>query len=340
MRKQTQKRFVDQTTYVDSFKEFSQKSMATIAGWIIATTAGLALDELFKEVIDDLVVVDVVSRAVYALIILVTVPLVDWRLRNYLTCEQGSFLADQVRLVKICQPMFAAWAWKDLVESLLSYSGNTFLSTSVAALVITSIVIAGQVTPCFKWAPRNISSGGNSLVAKMLYNLSNLGLAVGYAWNSVFAYAPTELMKEVKAPMFAFMIQVPYYFVITALIVYIIAKASGSEDAAAAVAIADSKTKLEEQLQNHMREGVTTIEIAEELVVNFVTDVTDDLSDAGKDVILNALHFVYAWAQFDTIEALYFTYLLGCEVPTSCSYQSNFAFALATAVIFGRSRPS
>jgi len=345
MQKQIHKRLRDETTFLDTFKEFSQNSMATIVGWITAKTAGLALDEFFKQAIDDAKVVDVLSRAVYVVFVLIAVPLLDWLLHQpwiLHSPEQGGFKADQVRLVKICQPMFSAWGLKDLVQSLLNYAGNTFWSTLVASVIITAVLVVVQLTPCFRWAFKNVNDGKNNLVARMLHNLSNLGLAVGFAWNSVFEYGPNELINKVRAPMFALMIQVLYYFLVSTIIVWIIAKVSDEHEDPKPGAKAGDKEDVEkaqaakhDAAHEHLKHAKTLDEVGD-LAVHFAADVGDEVADASRDVLLKALHFVYAWAQLDTIEALYFTYLLQCSGPATCSYQSNFAFALAATFIFGR----
>jgi len=64
--------------------------------------------------------------------------------------------------------------------------------------------------------------------------------------------------------------------------------------------------------------------------------VFHELEDASRNVVLSALHFVYAWAQLDTANALVFTYLLGCESAGACGYRNNFLFAVAATIFFAR----
>merc|ERR1740120_417012 len=49
---------------------------------------------------------------------------------------------------------------------------------------------------------------------------------------------------------------------------------------------------------------------------------------------MDSMHFVYAWAVLDTINAAFFTFLLGCTGPTTCGYGSNFAFAILITTLF------
>jgi len=73
-----------------------------------------------------------------------------------------------------------------------------------------------------------------------------------------------------------------------------------------------------------------------DLVVELVEEILEDLAEASRNVILSALHFVYAWAQLDTLNALFFTYLLGCKDAQSCAYRYNFFFALGVTIVFAR----
>jgi hypothetical protein len=61
-----------------------------------------------------------------------------------------------------------------------------------------------------------------------------------------------------------------------------------------------------------------------------------EVIDMGRKIMIDSLHFVYAWAVLDTVNALFFTFLLHCSGPGDCGYPSNFCFAFILTVTFAR----
>eukprot|EP00429_Kryptoperidinium_foliaceum_P083191 CAMPEP_0176213978 /NCGR_PEP_ID=MMETSP0121_2-20121125/15936_1 /TAXON_ID=160619 /ORGANISM="Kryptoperidinium foliaceum, Strain CCMP 1326" /LENGTH=465 /DNA_ID=CAMNT_0017553055 /DNA_START=42 /DNA_END=1436 /DNA_ORIENTATION=+ len=327
VRLRVHKAMADHNTHVATSKKFAETSLGTIAGWITAQTFYFIILRGLDPLGIDRLLESFLARLIYAVLASILVPVLDWSLSNKMS-DSEHFLADQVHLVKICLPMFFAWAWKDVISAAFALAGESLLIQIATALAVTSAMVVVETLPTFRRARQAMKErgGSDSLFERMVAMLGNLALAVGFAWNTVFSRVPKHFFSLVKAPMFVFMVQVVYYVLMTTFIILI------------AMRLRAWKRQRHQEKQEHAEaEKAHDPERGySQLVVHRVSSIAADAEVAGLSVVISALHFVYAWAQLDTVNALFFTYLLRCDGPGTCGYQYNFYFALIATLVFAR----
>jgi len=243
----------------------------------------------------------------------VLVPTLDWFLRD--VPETRGFKRDQMHLFKTCLPMFFAWAWKGLVSAMINLDGGAFLVKILVALGISGFVVLAELCPCYSRRAQAISEkgDGDTICARILVFPGHLGLSVGFAWNAVCKHWQSAI--TVEEPLLVFMIESVYFCVMTTLMVLLIIVLTRRKRACTA----DLEDAEDDDGDTSFSEDM--FRITNQL--DFVTSAT----------MMESVHFVFAWGQLDLLNAFFFTYLLGCESATTCTHQSNFAFATILTII-------
>jgi len=237
------------------------------------------------------------------------------------TPPANSFRRDQVQLFKTCLPMLFAWAWKGLVSAVLALRGNDFLTKMAIAGVLTGFVIVAELCPCYSRNAKAIKmhGEGDTICARILVFPGHLGLSVGFAWNTLCTHFVNIACAHVHEPLLVLMIESVYFCVISAVITGITVFLQRR--------IEDQKSELTEVDRAPSQSNKELLKITH--TIEFVSSTT----------ALDAVHFVYAWGQLGVLNAFFFTYLFGCESPTSCEnfgYQANFLFAVVLTAAAAR----
>lgn len=333
----------------DTTKEFADKAMSTISAYMMSQMCNEAISLATEGISDDKAVQNLVNRAIYAGLVLVFVPVGLWVLRNTEAWAaeshklNGTILADQMQLLNLSLPMFFAWGWKDFVAAIigLKQEGHILWPELLVASGLTLIIAFCGVLPCYRRAHEDVAAGGkgDTIFNRILTMPGSLGLATGFAWNEVCAWASKDLQKQVQAPLFKMMVQIAYFVIIGGLVTTVYLRWHRKPSFSSFY-----PQPLVEHLdhESHDGAGVTDKQkrqsfrsFAKALISKIERCEARFLMQVGK-VVMDALEFVYAWAQLDTINAFFFSYGNGCGSPKTCSYQLNLVLAGSLTIVFTR----
>mmetsp|Transcript_100633 Transcript_100633/g.323091 ORF Transcript_100633/g.323091 Transcript_100633/m.323091 type:complete len:473 (-) Transcript_100633:122-1540(-) len=318
-------------------QKFVNQSMATVAAWMLSQTCYLAIAKAssLESTGVSTNVDNLVSRFIYAVLCTIAVPLLQWALRNHKLSTSTAVLADQLVLLNLCLPMFFAWAWKDVVGAFNQFNDGVFWVQLVVALSLVLIIAVLEMVPWHRHAIVATKVGGaaDTPCARILAMPASLGLAVGYSWNAVLSYPSKEAKDKTNALLFKMMIQIAYYFVVTAWIT-----------TAWYYWNRHVKNRKENKEQRDIQRELEAISPGsaadrQDPSISGLEDVKSmggDFVNCFGQILMDSLTFVFAWALLDTVNALFFVYLAQCASPTSCTYQSNFGFAAGLTFIFMR----
>lgn len=339
----------------DVVQEFVNKSMATVVAWMASETCHQVIRHIIDNFDMDVRVTNLVSWLIYAVLSAIFVPFALWSLRRWSADANTTILSDQVNLAKLCLPMCFAWAFRDVVRGFIGLKHETqvWWPDLIVACSITFVIASCEVLPCYRRSMQATQAGGaqDTLLSRIAIMPGKLGLAVGYAWNQVLSWPKVQLQKQANTPLFVMMIQMLYFLVITSAITatYLVwHKRVMRLDAERKVAEAQSQKSTSEVEKNEAQETTTSrtgiqniIHAKSDFISEFTSSALDGRSeqvflDQTGQVMIDALAFVYAWAQLDTVNDFLFTYLLHCPSAKECSYQANFGFACAVTAVFTR----
>lgn len=312
-------------------KNFADRSMATVAAWILSQTCNAAIASAMEGCVSE-AHAEILSRSIYAAVTGVFVPLMSWSLRRHEPNNSLSCLSEQVMLLKLCLPMFVAWAWKDFVGAVINLkpAGHILWAEFAVASSMSVAMAVWEFLPCYASSLKGVRRGGegDTFISRYLIFPSYLGLAAGFAWDQVFMGPVAKLQKLVSAPLFVMMIQLVYYVIVTFFITMLHLRWFLYHDSESPVDV--KPTTSAELVTSSDRESRNS----ESKVGHSMTSLSSELIHKTGDVVMDALAFVYAWAQLGTVNAIFFTYMLGCQGAQTCSYQSNFGFALGLTYVF------
>jgi len=306
-------------------RSFIIKSLATIVGWFTAQTISVCLLRAFASVDATKSQQSFYGYTVNAVFVSIAVPICLFMLTKvHFKKEEGITIRQSlVEIMKAGLPCVVSWAWNDWTKSVVALSDAEVWPQALAAVLLTIFVSISELLPCFETAmvklkQRDPTAG---LLAQFEVLPKYFALACGYAWNSLFREPITRLQELVDAPLFVFMLQVVYFVLITSFISF--AQKMWSRRL---------KQKKEQQPEDDEQPNVAYNTTQASLEV--VGDRLIDMIEMSSHIIMESLHFVYAWALLDTINALFFTFLLGCSGATTCGYPSNFGFAMLITPVF------
>mmetsp|Transcript_1553 Transcript_1553/g.3287 ORF Transcript_1553/g.3287 Transcript_1553/m.3287 type:complete len:507 (+) Transcript_1553:90-1610(+) len=330
---------------------FVNKSMATVAAWMLAQTCFLMITHPMKRLKLEEKVSNLACRIIYAVAMSCIVPLILWLLQKPSNIR-NMVLKDQASLINMVAPMCYAWAWKDVIAAILRLQSQTehpeeywaiAVATAIVAIVVDTLLYhCPAVRRAIKATTATTAKDGEytSTVSFCQFLLSmpkSLGLAIGYAWNTVLSYPASELKQKVIARLFKFMLQVVYFLIVT----FIITTAFKWWHSADSVE-QQRKDKDEADDAPHAEKGdhhKHTLDVSQHAKLNLAQRIKEEESKmvhaAGQN-FMTALTFVFAWAQLDLVNDFFFAYLMNCASPTVCSYQSNIGFASAITLVFTR----
>lgn len=319
-----------------TMKEFTDKAMSTVAAYMLSQMCNEALSLAVEKLTGYAAVNELISRAIYAVLVLFLVPAGLWALRNFELDKRTSLAGDQIQLLKLSLPMFFAWGWKDFVAAIINLmqddGRHELWPEAVVACGLTVVIAFAEAFPCYQRSV-TAASGGDSFWARMLSMLGSLGLAVGFAWNQVWSWAPTKLQGEVSAPIFKLMIQIIYFVLIGGLITtahlrWHLLCGSDAGNAEEGDSHRQRSDEDDASVDDDLEEQNSTL-------VELFQYEEDFLWQSGK-IAMDSLMFVYAWAQLDTLNVFYFRYINGCDTAKKCSYQLNIIFAGSLTFVFAR----
>jgi len=341
---------------------FVDRSFTNIAAMFFALTFYFALNTIVFRGAGD-AHLGVLCRAVYALLVSLLNPLLTWSLQGRHSVARGcrGCWRDQVHLFRGCQPFFLAWAWKDLTQDAVTLveeaMGAEFWPKILAAILLVVAIAGWEVTPCYRRALVVSKEQPHStpLWAHYVVQPGHIGLAVGFAWNLVLSLPKVAVINWLETTLFKMMVQATYCLIITATITALTMYWGGYiqrlQDAKEEQARQEAQRQREEESTQSLEEAVHVGDDAasdggggahdgndspqeEHLFLRSAELFMADIEIETTHVFLNALSFVYGWALLDTINMLFFSYLLECGAPGNCSNQSNFAFCVLVTVVF------
>jgi len=252
------------------------------------------------------------ARSVYAVFITLYMPVAGYVFskihsrmpRDSLT---GIFLESQTN---IC-PVLLAWGWKDWAAALDTWAGAEAWDEIVVAASFTLLVVAVQSFGRVQKHQAEIAAGGNHLFGRFLLIPASFGLACGYLWNEVATFGVSKIQALKPSWLgtysFEFVIQAGYTIFICATI-----------------------TRLTIFLKRPTKDSHS-----EARAMKVIKSALHDWSASGlRALMCIILSFIYAWAVLDASEDWVFGVMFQCSSYSSCSYQSNFAYAVGVTLVF------
>lgn len=295
---------------------FQQKVLAVLLGEVLSSTvyeilsAAMAGDESLSNA------QALIARSIYAVLISIYSPAMGWLLSKR-SHDKDTFFATVMKNHAAICPILLAWGWKNWAAALETFAGADLWDEVVVALFLTVFVSAAQSAPCFGANKAKIMAGGDeaTLMARFMVLPSSFGLTLGYVWNAVTTYFVGKLQQIYPHfVFFNFAIQFTYTFIAaflcTAMTMQLKNRSSSEQDPHAA-----SKTDAPLQQLNSWS-GLTVAE------------------SNLKDLACTVLSFVYGWALLDLCNNFAFNTMFRCSSYSTCSYQSNFAYAFCVTLVF------
>jgi len=320
-----------------TMKSFVEKCFATIVAWFTSQACFTALLKVFTFV-DSVKEQRVAARASYALIISFVAPTISWLLRGLGPCKGKNacedFKDDFLKLAKASMGMMLAWGWKDLIAGLLDLTGLKFWDEFIISIVFTLIVALAEMIPAVSRAKKAVhdEGEGDTLVARLLIVPTQLGLAIGYAWNQVAVFVVDQIQSQMDSANLVFLTQLVYYLLVSTVIIWLTLRLTHAEEDLAAELTqqreeakqaATSSPKDESEKGHSMHGAILSMEAH-----------AKELEWVSGAIVISSLSFVYAWGLSNTLNDYYFTLNLSCKSATSCTEGSNAAFAVLMTVIF------
>eukprot|EP00931_Biecheleriopsis_adriatica_P116782 TRINITY_DN92378_c0_g1_i1.p1 TRINITY_DN92378_c0_g1~~TRINITY_DN92378_c0_g1_i1.p1 ORF type:complete len:484 (-),score=49.04 TRINITY_DN92378_c0_g1_i1:74-1477(-) len=244
-----------------------------------------------------------IARGLYALLNSLLVPFLQYRL-SLGCCEGETLFRDTLKLYNLSMGMIMAWAWKDLISSIISmtpwHDGREFLYRLVVAVSLTFIASSFECSPCFVRCQKKHIDGENSLLIHFVLSSSSGRLALGFAWYQLVHWPVAKLYSEAGHAT-GFMAQALYTFLASQLVLRF--------------------TVL--QLRNEQAHAQGQAHSCRKIVMA---------------VMASAISFVIGWAASDNLNILVFGVYSGCLSdswsPKACPFQGNVAYAAIISVIF------
>lgn len=350
MRRSFRKKTEVEGRSIGAVTAFVDRSFATIAAMFSALLFYALFHYAFLPDEEEIVNTRFQVRLVYALTISIMVPLWGWMFFKIGQSSTSTISKDQVRLVQACHPFLLAWSWKNFVQTSLvyikQYFTQEFWPEFVYALVFLLLIALVEATDLYKRSFAGLKEGGNSLCARYVILPGQIGLAVGFTWNLVFSWPKNKILDVVTNPLFRIMVQVVYCTLVCGLVTILtvqwehLGKIIKHQIRRRELAAVDPTTASQGSAQNAAAApGGGGEEEADTADVGSVESVEFFLANvelATTHILRTAVSFVFGWAMLDTINMFFFNYLMECHGgPMSCSYQSNFSYALLLTMCFG-----
>merc|ERR1712232_756233 len=97
--------------------------------------------------------------------------------------------------------------WKNWASQLDTLAGSEIYDELAVALVLTIMVVAAQMMPCFMRAKNNVGAGGDAdtLCARFATLPGNFMLTIGYVWNQVLSWIVGKVQGLETDPTYHFL---------------------------------------------------------------------------------------------------------------------------------------
>jgi len=168
--------------------------------------------------------------------------------------------------------------------------------------------------PCSTCRRRlEIQANADTLMARYLTLPSSGALMVGYVWNVVATWAVSKVQDEGDSYHFDFFVQGAYTLIACTMCTALTVRLKRS--------MQQAKSQPHET-GIHQLNTWAGLEEAEENV---------------RPLVISTLSFLFGWALLDTADDWAFGVMCQCPSYSTCSYQSNFVYAMSVTVIFALS---
>jgi len=267
-------------------------------------------------------------------------------------------------------PMVIAWAGKDFITAITTqlslstgWEHDQFVVNTFIAVSFTFLLAVCQILPCYTKAKAKQAAGLTraTVCRRLCLTPDHMALGLGFAWNLVTTYWMGEIEPSADGSSYKYMLQLivqSIYFLvclhfcveISAWIKSGQAKEADSAQARAlnrATAIAtlkrldinsDGVVKRDEFLAaGGTNADFDRIDLNADggLDENELEVAARDLKRAVGNLQLKVMGFLVGWGLNDTLNDAVFGVFCECSGgPTSCSFGSNFGFAIGVTVIF------
>lgn len=241
-----------------------------------------------------------------------------WALTKHARANQSSFIGIALHSHASVCPVLLAWGWKDWASQLDTWAGKKLWHELLVAIILTIFVATPQILPCFQKFKAAVAGGGPSdtLLARYMILPASFLLTLGYTWNVVATWVVGKIQNTQSAPTFHFIftVQFVYSVIVGVAITVVSVKIVGF--AAKRKAADAEKGEGETQAMHNARDWVG---LEQQNCLQLVPGI---------------LAFVYGWALLDAMDDLAFGIMFHCSSYSTCSYQSNFVYAMSVMVAF------
>lgn len=303
---------------------FMVKVLCTAAAWFIQSVFHQAVLLISESIggkatsTKDTNYLDMVSQFVYTVCLVLLAPPVQYLLRNVAPppAERPSKLVYSVLLLKTAIPMTLAWAFKNSVSKLLTYTGERLWDEVIVATALLVVVTCLQSIPQVRRAQQDIKEKRDAIIKRYLSLPFTLMLSLAYALNSVMRFGITELkesagdMARSKA-LLGILVQWLYFQVVLTLAICII----GWWDTRSKLFLERGET------HDHKVHAEALRKEAE--------------ADVG-DLLVHALTFLVGWSLNDLLDTVYYPFLLNVGSEKAADVPQVWLFGIGVTMLLNR----
>lgn len=303
---------------------FMVKVLCTVAAWCIQSVFHQAILLVSESIggkatsTEETNYIDMISQFIYTGFLVFVAPPVQYLLRKVTPppAESSSKLVYSVLLLKTAIPMTLAWAFKNSVSKLLTYTGERLWDEAIIAASLLVLVACLQSIPQVRRAQHDIKEKRDGILKRYLSLPFTLLLAFSYALNSVIRFGITELkesageMNRSKAVLGVLVQWLDFQIVLTL-----------------AVCITGwwaKRCKLSsERSGTHDHTGH-----AEDLRKEAEADVAD--------ILVHAVSFLVGWALNDLLDTLYYPFFLNLSSEKAANVAQVWLFGIGVTILLNR----
>lgn len=303
---------------------FMVKVLCTVAAWGIQSVFHQAILTVYESTAgkptstEETNYWDMISQFIYTGFLVLVAPPVQYLLRNVTPppVESSSKIVYSVLLLKTAIPMTLAWAFKNSVSKLLTYTGERFWDEAIVAASLLVLVACLQSIPQVRRAQHDIKEKRDGILKRCLSLPFTLLLAFSYALNSVIRFGITELkesagdMNRSKAVL-GVLVQWLDFQVVLTLAVYVTG------------CWARRNQLSSEHGGTHDHTGH-----AEDLRKEAEADV--------GDILVSAFSFLVGWALNDLLDTLYFPFFLNLSSEKAADVAQVWLFGIGVTMLLNR----
>lgn len=299
---------------------FITRSLGTGCAWLTQSLVKELIDVILTAVgasgIMSTVVYQFALTLIYAVVLAIFAPPMQFFLRK---CSYGKTTrwSSMVSLQKKALPLAIAWAFKDVVATLLNVTDLVFSDELLATLALILLVTLLQNARPVIEARREIKQGNDSVVARYFALPMGLNLSVGYAFSQCATCLVTLLSSHDRDLPFAaqnsilLLLQLIYFQMMSAAVIQISSRWSLK------------KTTVASEHFDWQQHSV--------MIEDLLREIEADIGDT----VTHALGFVYGWGLSDTLRMMYYPFFMESPSYKQSKLQHVWYFAFLVSLVLG-----